>query len=275
MLLPEEREERMAPKHHPSALGNRLLDALTFEDFDRLRPHLEPVSLSPREPLIESGERMEHVYFIEQGVVSLVQIFQEGARIEVAMIGNEGFVGTPIVLGADRMPCEAMVHMAGSAWRMPALPLREATERSASLRALLLRYVQALTVQVAQTAACNGRHTLNHRLARWLLMARDRAQSDDLPLSHEFIASMLGMRRAGVTVGTAALAREGAIAKRHGSIIIRDRAALESAACACYRVIREEYARLLAHTQDGTRIRSFAPEEIAPAMSRGGQPDNR
>jgi CRP-like cAMP-binding protein len=198
VLLPEFCSEEHVPP--TNSISNRLLVALGFEDLDLLRPHLEPVPLPHKQTLSKPNTPLDHVYFVQEGMVSLVQPLEDGAMIEVGMIGNEGFVGVPILLGANTSPLEAMVQIPGSALRMQASAFREEVGRSTALSRLLLRYVQALHIQVSLSAACNGRHTLPERLARWLLTARDRANSDQMPLSHEFLSMMLGVRRAGVTV---------------------------------------------------------------------------
>jgi CRP-like cAMP-binding protein len=199
----------------------------------------------PQTDTLKARHPIEHVYFVQQGMVSLVQPLENGAMIEVGMIGNEGFVGVPVLLGAESSPLEAMVQIPGSALRMQASAFREEVTRRSTLLALLLRYVQALHIQVSLSAACNGRHTLPERLARWLLTARDRATSDELPLSHEFLSMMLGVRRAGVTVAVGTLKTAGLIRNSHGRVTIIDRQGLEAASCECYRTVRNEYERLL------------------------------
>jgi CRP-like cAMP-binding protein len=178
-------------------------------------------------------------------MVSLVQPLENGAMIEVGMIGNEGLVGMPVLLGADTSPLEAMIQIPGSALRIEAGVFREEVGRSTALLGLLLRYVQALHVQVSLSAACNGRHTLPERLARWLLTARDRAASDQMPLSHEFLGMMLGVRRAGVTVAVGTLKAAGLIRNSHGQVTILDRHGLEGASCECYHTVKNEYQRLV------------------------------
>ena len=227
------------------SFGNRLLDSLSPADLQHLTPHLEPVTLPCRQTLAKPGEPIEHVYFVREGVVSLVQPLDDGAMIEVGMIGNEGFVGAPALLGGTSSPLEAMVQIPGSALRMPAEALRETADHNNALMRVLLRYVQALHVQVCVSAACNGRHTLSERLARWLLTAHDRASGDRLPFSHEFLSNMLGVRRAGVTVALGGLRAAGLVANTHGQVTVVDRTGLETAACECYRTGRDEYARLL------------------------------
>ena len=227
------------------SISNQLLGAATPEDLDLLRSHLEPVPLPQKLTLSTPGTPIDQVYFVEEGMVSLVQPLENGAMIEVGMIGREGLVGLPVLLGADSSPLEAMVQIPGSALRMPASAFRKEVGRRPALLAVLLRYVQALHVQVSVTAACNGRHTVQERLARWLLTAHDRSTSDQLPLSHEFLSMMLGVRRAGVTVALGALRAADLIRKTHGQVNVIDRAGLEKASCECYRTVRNEYARLL------------------------------
>jgi CRP-like cAMP-binding protein len=227
------------------SISNRLLAALALEDLYTLRAQLEPVPLPHKQTLSNPGAPIDHVYFPQEGMVSLVQPLQ-GAMIEVGMIGKEGFVGVPVLLGADTSPLEAMVQIPGSALRIEASAFREEARRSTALSGLLLRYAQALQVQISLSAACNGRHTLPERLARWLLTARDRAPSDELPLGHEFLSMMLGVRRAGVTVALGTLKTAGLIRNTHGRVTIVDRHGLEATSCECYRVVRNEYERLLA-----------------------------
>jgi CRP-like cAMP-binding protein len=232
----------MAPGN---SISNRLLVALAREDLDPLRAQLEPVPLRHKQTLSNPNTTIDHVYFPQEGMVSLVQPLDNGAMIEVGMIGNEGFVGIPVLLGADTSPLEAMVQIPGSALRMEASVFREAAVRRTALLGLLLRYAQALHIQVSLSAACNGRHTLPERLARWLLTARDRATSDQMPLSHEFLSMMLGVRRAGVTVAVGTLKAAGLIGNTHGQVTILDRQGLEAACCECYRTVRNEYRRLV------------------------------
>jgi CRP-like cAMP-binding protein len=227
------------------SISNRLLVALAREDLDPLKPHLKPVPLPHKQILSKADTRIDHVYFPQEGMVSLVQPLENGAMIEVGMIGNEGLVGVPVLLGADTSPLEAMVQIPGSALRMEASAFRQEMGRRTALVGLLLRYVQALHIQVSLSAACNGRHTLPERLARWLLTARDRATSDRMPLSHEFLSMMLGVRRAGVTVAVGTLKAAGLIHHTHGQVTILDRQGLEAASCECYRTVREEYQRLV------------------------------
>jgi CRP-like cAMP-binding protein len=225
------------------SISNRLLAALALEDLDTLRAQLEPVPLPHKQTLSSPGAPIDHVYFVEEGMVSLVQPLQ-GCMIEVGVTGKEGFFGVPVLLGADTSPLEAMVQIPGSALRIEASAFREEAGRSIALSGLLLRYAQALQIQVSLSAACNGRHPLPERLARWLLMARDRAPNDELPLGHEFLSMMLGVRRAGVTVALSTLKADGLIGNTYGRVTIIDRHGLEAASCECYRIVRTEYERL-------------------------------
>jgi CRP-like cAMP-binding protein len=227
------------------SVANRLLRALSADDLGALRARLETVPLPQKQTLSSPGMSIDQVYFPQEGMVSLVQPLENGTAIEVGMIGNEGLVGTPVLLGADSSPLEAMVQIPGSALRMRASAFREEVGRRAGLLGVLLRYVQALHVQVTLTAACNGRHTVPERLARWLLTAHDRSPNDQLPLSHEFLSQMLGVRRAGVTVALGTLKVAGLIRNSHARVHIIDRPGLEAASCDCYSTVRDEYARLL------------------------------
>lgn len=225
--------------------GNCLLAALAPAELARLRPNLDLVLLPQHQVLSEPHKSIDHAYFPQQGFISLVQPMADKSMVEVGIIGREGFVGSPVLLGAGTSPVMAMVQAPGAALRIRVSVLLKEVAASAQLSGLLLRYVQALHVQVAQTAACNGRHTLAERLARWLLTAHDRVAGDDLPLSHEFLAIMLGMRRSGVTVAVGALKEAGLINNGHGRITILDRQGLEEAACECYRTVQDEYENLL------------------------------
>lgn len=228
-----------------STVRNRLLTALPPEEFAGLSGFLEPVSLSLRQDLYVAGAPIEFAHFVETGMVSLIASLGEGEAMEVGLVGAEGLVGVPVVLGADAGPHQAIVQMQGSALRIATPALRQAFAGSEPLRARLLRYVMALHVQVAQTAACNGRHRVERRLARWLLMAHDRAGGDRFPMTQEFIALMLGVRRAGVSVAAGTLRKTGAIDYENGSMSVIDRPILEAASCECYAAVREQFDRLL------------------------------
>jgi CRP-like cAMP-binding protein len=217
---------------------NRLLSALPPEALARLLPRLEPVERPLRKILHEVGVPITEVYFPETGWVSLLAYLEDGDAAEVGLAGREGFVGLPVLLGADHDDLEAMVQAPGTALRMEVGAFRDLLERIPAFRALLLRYALVHHGQVARTAACNGRHHTDQRLARWLLMAHDRARTDEFPMTHEFLSMMLGIRRAGITVAAGQLQKAGFITYDRGCIQVTDRPGLESAACECYGVAR-------------------------------------
>jgi CRP-like cAMP-binding protein len=210
-----------------------------------LQPHLEPIELKLRDTLIEPNRPIEHVYFPEQGMASIINNSRDG-KVEVGIIGCEGMVGTPILLGVDRTPLECFVQMEGHGLRMSAELLREMTDQIASLRYSLLRFVHVLSLQTAQTAFANANNTTESRLARWLLMCHDRVEGDDIPITHEFMAIMLGVRRAGVTVATHILEGNGLIRAKRGVVTVLDRGRLEDLADDAYGIPEAEYARLMA-----------------------------
>jgi CRP-like cAMP-binding protein len=225
--------------------ANRILNALTRSEYERLTPHLEPVKLWPGEILCRPDEPITHVYFPNSGTVSLVSTFEGGESVEVGMVGNEGMFGVCIFLGSIITPLLAQVQMPGDGLKMRADVLRKEFSKGGQLQDLLLRYTQAFITQVAQTAACNRLHSIDGRLAKWLLMCGDRAHSSELELTQEFIASMLGTRRAGITEAAGRFQTEGVIRYRRGQIAITDRQGLESLSCECYPIVRKEFARLL------------------------------
>jgi CRP-like cAMP-binding protein len=223
---------------------NRLLASLAPEDAERLRLHLEHVVLPLRQVLIERLEPIDHVYFIEAGIASDTAVTDDGEEMEVGIIGPEGLVGVAAVLDMDSTSNRSFMQAPGMAQRIRVEELRRAMDESPMLRRLLHRYVHAFLAQTSQSAGCNGRHTLDQRLARWLLMAQDRL-GDDLPLTHEFLSIMLGVRRSGVTVALRALAQAGIVEQKRGHIRILDRARLEALSCLCYRVVKTEFDRIL------------------------------
>lgn len=227
-----------------SSTRNRLLRAISPEDFALLAPHLESVMLELRALLITAGEDIEHVYFIERGLSSVLADEAED-RIEVGVIGPEGFAGVPVVLGVDRSPFTFMVQGEGTALRIPAGALRTAIGQSPSLLSLLARYVHCFMVLLSQTAYANAVFGIEARLARWILMTQDRLEQDDLPLTHEFLAMMLGVRRPGVTVATHVLEGNGLIRARRGRITVLDRERLKDLAGPSYGLPEAEYARVV------------------------------
>jgi CRP-like cAMP-binding protein len=219
-------------------IANSLLAALPREDYQSLLGELEPVTLASGEVLYEPGERIRHVYFPNDGQVSLLMVVASGKALEVGLVGREGMVGIPLALGAEASPVRALVQGSGSALRMKAGSLREALARCLPLQHELYRYAYAKLVQARQTAACNRFHPVEARLARWLLMTRDRVRSDQFHLTHEFLADTLGIRRVGVTNAATALQRRKLISYRRGNIRILDRKGLKAASCGCYEIVR-------------------------------------
>jgi CRP-like cAMP-binding protein len=242
--------------------GNQLLDALGSEEFNRLRPHLKVEALRFNQTLQKRRRPVEFAFFPTSGMISIVVMMRDGASVEVGIVGREGMLGIQPVLGDDTSLNEAIVQIPGSALRLPADILRREVLASPELRAVLLRYVQAYVYSAAQSVACNRAHLVEQRLARWLLTARDRSGSDTLPLTHEFIAMMLGVGRPRVTVAAQSLQTAGLIEYNHGLITITDREGLKVAACECYDVMQREYARLLSTTDEKTI-------EALRVMSRG------
>jgi CRP-like cAMP-binding protein len=231
---------------HPQAVPsrNRILASLAPEDAERLRPHLEHVPLRLGEVLIERLEPIDHVYFIEAGISSDTAVTDAGEEMEVGIIGPEGLVGVAAVLDMDSTSNRSFMQAPGMAQRIRVEELRRAMDESPALRRVLHRFVHAFLAQTSQTAGCNGRHVLDQRLARWLLMAQDRL-GDDLPLTHEFLSIMLGVRRSGVTIALRALARAGIVEQKRGHIRILDRTRLEALSCLCYRVVKAEFDRVI------------------------------
>lgn len=224
---------------------NSILARLPAKERAAIYRRYEIVALKPNQNLAKAGKPIPAAYFPESGMVSLVHAFEDGTTIEVGVIGSEGFVGVPLVHGAPSSPIEAMVQGAGSALRIPADGLIAEAARNENLRKILLRYAEALMVQVMQSAACNGRHNLQQRTARWLLEACDRMDDVDVHVSHETLAYMLGCRRSGVTVALGALQATGALDVGRGHIRIANRKALETHACECYASVQSEFHRLL------------------------------
>jgi CRP-like cAMP-binding protein len=220
--------------------GNRLLSALPAEEYARLGPHLEPVSLSLSQILFRPEEQLRHAYFPTNSVVSLLTDLEDGTGMEVGLVGKEGVVGVSAFLGGSETKL-ATVQAGGEALRLRAETLREEFQRGGALQAALLRYAHALMVQISQSVVCNVRHGIEERLARWLLMYHDRLGADEFTLTHEFMANMLGVRRAGVSVAARKLQKLGFIRYQRGHIAILDRQGLEDFACECYPTVREKY----------------------------------
>ena len=225
--------------------GNRLLELLPPRDYERLRQHLRPVALEYRQSLYRAHKPIGFVYFIETGVGSLVNTMANGDAAEVGTIGNEGVVGLPVLFGDDRAPTSVYVQVPGIGLKMKAALFQKELARSASMRAVMLRYAHALFNQVAQSAACNQFHSIEQRCCRWMLMTHDRMQSDEFLLTQEFLAMMLGVQRTGVSVAAGALQRAGLIEYRRGNVTIVDRRGLIRRSCECYGISKREFDRLL------------------------------
>jgi CRP-like cAMP-binding protein len=233
----------MAEKLSRAATQNRILGFLSLADFELLEPHLTPVELPLRKQLETRNKRVEYVYFIEHGFASIVADLADRS-IEVGIIGQEGVTGLPVIMATDRSPHQTFMQMAGDGQRVSVANLRRAMEESPTLCQVLLHYAYAFLIQTAYTALVNGRSKVEERLARWLLMAHDRADGDQLTLTHEFLALMLGVRRPGVTVALDGLEKRNLIAAKRGTILIIDRSGLEEAANGAYGVPEAEFARL-------------------------------
>ena len=224
---------------------NHLFAVLSNFECERLFPHLELVPLPLGEALYESGDRLNHVYFPTTAIVSLLYVMEDGASAEIAVVGNEGIVGIALFMGGETMPNRAVVQSAGNAYRLKGQLLKQEFNRAGALQHLLLRYTQALLTQMAQTAVCNRHHSLDQQLCRWLLLSLDRLPSDELRMTQELIANMLGVRREGVTEAAGKLQRAGVIHYSRGHITVLDRPGLEARVCECYEVVRQEFRRLL------------------------------
>ncbi|MGD0493716.1 MAG: Crp/Fnr family transcriptional regulator [Steroidobacteraceae bacterium] len=239
--MAQPRGERMSASGQP--VGNQVLASIAAKDYGRL-DQLEPVLLRFGQILYEAGGRIGHVYFPIDSLISLLTAVDKRRTLEVGMVGNEGMTGMPFILGMGVSGVRALVQGAGRALRMPAAPFRIEFDRNQALRQALFRYTYALMAQISQTAACNRFHEAEERLARWLLMTRDRVASDEFPLTHEFLAHMLGLRREGVTEAASALKRRGLIDYRRGKIQILDVKGLRASSCSCYQTVKTVYDRI-------------------------------
>jgi CRP-like cAMP-binding protein len=224
---------------------NHLLAALPSDEWQRWVPQLEPVDLPLGKVLYESGSRLAHVYFPTTSIVSLLYVMEDGASAEIAVVGHEGIVGISLFMGGESTPSRAVVQSAGQGFRLKADLMMQEFNRAGPVLHLLLRYTQALITQMAQTAVCNRHHSLDQQLCRWLLLSLDRLASDELVMTQELIANMLGVRREGVTEAAGHLQQAGLIHYRRGRITVVDRKGLEQRACECYAVVKKEYGRLL------------------------------
>jgi CRP-like cAMP-binding protein len=233
----------MSSKQDPNQ--NHLMAALLDAEFDRLSPHLELIPMKLGDVLYESGDKVQYVYFPTTAIISLHYLLENGGSSEIAGVGNEGVLGISSFMGGDSTPSRAVVQTGGFGYRLPAHILMEEFNRAGPVMRLLLRYTQALLTQMSQTAVCNRHHTVEQQLCRWLLLTLDRLASNELTMTQELIANMLGVRREGVTEAAGRLQGYGYISYRRGHITVLDRKGLEQDVCECYGVVKKEFARLL------------------------------
>ena len=232
-------------KHTDGAQMNHLLAALPDDEFARLEKNLEPVSLTLGEVIYESGEQLEHIYFPTTAIISLLYIMENGSTAEIGMAGNDGLVGIALYMGGSTTPSRAVVQSAGNAFKMRSRALNDEFSLGGVFQKILLRYTQSLMTQISQTAVCNRLHSVEQQLCRWLLINHDLLRTNELIMTHDLIANMLGVRREGVSIAAGHLQRQGLIKYVRGTITMLDRDALEREACECYRVVKDEYDRLL------------------------------
>jgi CRP-like cAMP-binding protein len=228
------------------ARDNHILDALPEMERERLFPHMELVAMPLGKVLYESGAALRHIYFPTDAIVSLLYVMRDGASAEIAVVGNEGAVGVSLFMGGETTPSRALVQSAGHAYRLSGARLKAEFNRHGELLHVLLRYTQSLLTQMAQTAVCNRHHSLDQQLCRWLLLSLDRLESNELKMTQELIANMLGVRREGVTGAAGKLQDLGVIRYARGKITVLDRPQLEGLSCECYSVVKRESDRLLA-----------------------------
>ena len=230
---------------------NHLLAALSEAEVSRLIPHLELVPMPLANVLYESGSHLDHVYFPTNCIVSLLYVMADGSSAEIAVVGNEGLVGIALFMGGETTPSRAVVQSAGSAYRLAGARMKQEFIRAGEMQHLLLKYTQALLTQMAQTAVCNRHHTVDQQLCRWLLLSLDRLPSNELSMTQELIANMLGVRREGVNEAAGRLQEAGLIRYSRGHITVLDRRKLEQRVCECYAVVKKEFDRLLPYLPAG------------------------
>jgi CRP-like cAMP-binding protein len=238
----------MSGHHEPKQ--NHLLNALLPAARERLYPHLELVAMPLGKVLYESGDVLRHVYFPTDSIVSLLYVMEDGASAEIAVVGNEGLIGVALFMGGETTPSRAIVQSAGHAYRLVGQQLKDEFHRNGEMQILLLRYTQALITQMAQTAVCNRHHSVDQQLCRWLLLSLDRLSSNELTMTQELIANMLGVRREGVTEAAGKLQKLGVIHYHRGNITVQDRPKLQKLCCECYAVVKKETDRLLPHSRE-------------------------
>lgn len=235
-------------------MKNKLLEALSSEAQERIFPHLKLVSLPLGTVVYEASEKIDYVYFPIDCIVSLLYVMVDGSSAEISVIGNEGVVGIAVFMGGESTPSRAIVQSAGSAYRMSASELRNEFNSQSSIRMLLLRYTQSLISQMAQTAVCNRHHSIDQQLCRWLLLSLDRLSTNELTMTQELIANMLGVRREGVTEAAGKLQKLGIINYKRGHIQVLDRLGLEAQSCECYKVVKNEADRLDTYLKDALDV---------------------
>jgi CRP-like cAMP-binding protein len=227
------------------AQKNHLIAALPKEEFARLEPHLESVSLPLGKVIYESGDKMTHVYFPTTAIISMLYIMENGGTAEIGIAGNNGLIGSALFMGSESTSSRAVVQSTGDGVRIKAKALQTEFDRGGLFQKLLLRYTQSLMTQISQTAVCNRLHTVDQQLCRWLLINHDQLETNKLVMTQELIANMLGVRRAGVTIAAKKLQEKGLIKYVRGTITMLNRQGLEEAACECYQIVMDEYDRLL------------------------------
>src|SRR6184192_650075 len=242
--LPLKGGPHIAPLAEHGPHQNHLLAALPPSDYERLASHLELIPMRLGDVLYEPGVRLRHVYFPTTSIVSLLYVMENGASAEIAIVGNEGILGISLFMGGETTPSRAVVQSAGYAFRLKAQQLKDEFGRFGPMLQLLLRYTQALITQMSQTAVCNRHHSVDQQLCRWLLLSLDRLSSNELSMTQELIANMLGVRREGVTEAAGKLHKLGVIRYARGQITVLDRLRLEQLCCECYAVVRKECDRL-------------------------------
>ncbi|HEX8459456.1 MAG TPA: Crp/Fnr family transcriptional regulator [Pyrinomonadaceae bacterium] len=240
----------MSQNDYPQqTIQNHILVSLPAEEYERLAPHLEDVRIQLGEIISHPDEKIEYVYFPKRGTISVCAMLEDGSQVEVGVIGNEGMCGLPVLFGTDSVPLQAMVQIPDGAVRIKTEAFKSVIKDCPTLHRSLMHYAQAFYVQAAQTAACNRLHSIDGRLARWLLMCQDRTRSDMLALTHEFMSIMLGVRRAGVSEAANKLKSDGLIDYQRGVVRVLDRKGLQAATCECYWIIRKEFDRFLVANQ--------------------------
>lgn len=244
----------ISARHNPKQ--NQLLAALPAEVFERLSPGLELILMPLGEVLYESGGLLQHAYFPTTAIVSLNYIMENGASAEIAGVGNEGVLGISLFMGGNTTPSRAIVQTAGHGYLLKARLMLEEFDRAGPMMRLMLRYTQALMTQISQTAVCNRHHSVEQQLCRWLLLTLDRLPSNELTMTQELIASMLGVRREGITEAAGNLQHAGLISYRRGHITVLDRSGLESRVCECYEVVKNEFDRLLSDARNRKELSS-------------------